>query len=126
MNSEHRIVSTAIVGGTLSQAIGTALAIKLKNGSNKVWCFLGDMAASLGVFQDCFNYARYNHLPITFIIEDNGLSTDTPTTEAWGTSQTYKFTHWANAYPTYLKYIRYNRKYAHYGVGQIINFEDKT
>ena len=38
MNKKHKIISSAIVGGTLSQGVGAALAIKLKGEKNKVHC----------------------------------------------------------------------------------------
>jgi len=119
MNKEHQIVSSAIVGGTLSQAVGCAMAIKQKNEDKHVWCFCGDMTASLGVFKDCWEYAFSNDLPITFVIEDNGLSTDTPTKEAWGGNWEMD---WDDEYEK-IRYYKYNRIYPHYGVGKKIDFE---
>lgn len=121
MNKEHHIVSSAIVGGTLPQAIGVALGIKLQNETNKVWCFLGDMTASLGVFHEAAHYAYYNNLPIHFIIEDNGVSTDTPTEQAWGGITP------VISLPNITRYS-YKRVWPHYGTGQKINFdvESKT
>src|SRR3989338_7684641 len=43
MNKEHKIFTSAIVGGILSPALGAAFAIKLRGGKNKVWTFCGDM-----------------------------------------------------------------------------------
>jgi pyruvate dehydrogenase E1 component alpha subunit len=142
MNKEHKIVSSAIVGGTLSQAVGAALAIKLKynpilNELKKlgeqgretasylekphVWCFCGDMTASLGIFKDCLKYSYFNELPIHFIVEDNGLSTDTPTKEAWGC----KISDWhlgdIKGFPQ-VKIIKYQRTWPHYGAGKMVNF----
>jgi len=148
MNKEHKIVTSAIVGGTLSQAVGCAMAIKLKQKDTKrkikefiepmkgngwkvsgkvkvtpmnpphVWVFCGDMTASMGVFEDCYNYAEFNKLPITFVIEDNGLSTDTPTEEAWGPHSTFW---WQGASTDLVKHYRYERKYPHYGSGKFIS-----
>lgn len=119
MNKEHNIVTSALVGGTLSQAIGTAISIKRQNKNNHVWVFCGDMAASIGMFHDCWRYSVYNELPITFVIEDNGLSTDTPTKEAWGIKKEFWF---EDNLPKIL-YYRYERTYPHYGVGKHIDFE---
>jgi len=113
MNKEHKIVTSAIVGGTLSQAVGCAMAIKMKGEDRKVWCFCGDMTASLGVFNDCYKYAMLNDLPITFIIEDNGLSTDTPTEEAWG-GKVY-FYGGKN-----VRYYKYKRTWPHYGTNVFV------
>ena len=113
MNKEHKIVTSAIVCGTLSPALGAALAIKLKGGKNHVWAFCGDMTAETGGFHECIKYARRNNLPITFVVEDNDLSTDTPTQEAWGLEE---------GGPNILRY-KYKRTYPHYGVGVFVDFK---
>ena len=123
MNKEHRFFTSAIVGGCLSIALGTAMTIKLKGGEEKVWCFIGDMTASLGVFKDCFNYAISNKLPITFVIENNGLSTDTNTGEAWGINNEFIDNHYKyleDKYPKYIRYYKYTRVWPHYGSGKFI------
>lgn len=74
---EHRFFTSAIVGGILPIACGVAAA------GAKVWCFLGDMTASIGAFGDAERFAIGHRLPINFVIEDNGLSTNTPTLDAW-------------------------------------------
>lgn len=81
----HRFYTSAIVGGCLPIAVGVAAALKRQQRPERVWCFIGDMAASAGTFHDCEKYARRNNLPITFVVEDNGVSTYTPTDDAWGT-----------------------------------------
>lgn len=75
---EHHFFSSAIVGGILPIACGVAA------GGYRTWCFVGDMTASLGAFHDAERYAMGHLLPITFVVEDNGLSTNTPTAETWG------------------------------------------
>lgn len=75
---EHRFMSSSIMGGMLPIACGLAAGVE------RVFCFIGDMCASTGAFQDARNYASANGLDVTFIIEDNGLSTNTPTVAAWG------------------------------------------
>ena len=75
---EHRFMTSAIVGGLLPIACGLAY------GGERVWCFVGDMTASIGAFQDALKYAWGHKLNVTFVIEDNGLSTNTPTLETWG------------------------------------------
>ncbi len=114
MNKEHKIVTSAIVGGTLSSALGAALGIKLKGGKNRVWAFCGDMTSESGTFHEVTKYARRNDLPITFVVEDNGLSTDTPTQETWGLK---------DSGPNIIKY-NYKRIYPHYGVGVFVDFKD--
>ena len=41
------------------------------------------MTYETGVFHEVHKYAKNFNLPIHFIIEDNGLSTNTPTKIAW-------------------------------------------
>lgn len=124
MNKEKEFITSAIVGGTLSVSLGRALSIKLKDESNKVWCFIGDMTATTGIFWECYNYAIKQDLPIVFVIADNGLSTDTPTKEAWGMKKTDK--HWFEERPLpKIIYYKYKRVYPHYGVGIWVDFKDE-
>ena len=112
MNKEHRFFTSAIVGGNLPIALGMAIALKRKKSKNHVWVFSGDMAAEMGPFYECSKYAAKNNLPITFIIEDNGLSTNTPTQEVWGKSKTG-----ANI----IKY-QYERGFPHINCGVWVTF----
>ncbi|MEK6825520.1 MAG: thiamine pyrophosphate-dependent enzyme [Nanoarchaeota archaeon] len=112
MSKEYRFVTSSIVGGTISQAIGAAMAIKLKQERRHVWVFCGEMAGEGGTFYECTKYARRHKLPITFIIEDNGWSVDTPTQKVWGEE---------DGGPNVLRY-RYERIYPHYGFGVWVVF----
>lgn len=96
----HRFMTSAIVGGMLPIACGLAAL------GDRVWVFCGDMAAQTGGFHEAEKYAGRNHLPVTFVVEDNGLSTNTPTLGAWGS---YK-----SADPT--RRYQYKRTTPHYGV----------
>jgi len=111
-NKEYKFFTSAIVGGILPIALGTALAIKRKGSKEQVWCFVGDMAASGGIFSECTKYAGGWELPIHFIIEDNGFSTDTPTNKVWGPGE----------FGPYLKVYEYKRGYPHVGVGKWVTF----
>lgn len=140
-SKEYKIFTSSIVGGIIPIALGTALGIKLNKscvvdlgakltkeqrkkgaigkslGLPHVWCFVGDMASEMGCFEEAIKYARGYDLPITFIIEDNGLGCNTPTYEVWKDA-----TEWGND-----KVIRYcyTRIYPHYGVGEFITLKDK-
>ena len=46
--------------------------------------FIGDMTYETGVFHECYKYAKNFKLPLKFVVEDNDLSTNTPTKSAWG------------------------------------------
>jgi TPP-dependent pyruvate/acetoin dehydrogenase alpha subunit len=104
---DYRFFTSAIVGGILPIACGVAAT------GQQVWCFVGDMAASIGAFHDAERYAIGHNLPIQFIVEDNGLSTDTPTLDTWGYAvHGYKMWHY-----------RYTRAlYPHVGTGKFIEF----
>jgi pyruvate dehydrogenase E1 component alpha subunit len=111
-NREHRFFSSAIVSGCLPIAVGVAMAIKRKGENRHVWCFTGDMGAETGIFHECTKYARRNDLPITFVVEDNQLSINTPTQVVWGQSKSK-----ANI----ISY-RYRRGVPHVGVGVWVTF----
>ena len=53
-----------------------------KENENKVHVFIGDMTYETGVFHECYKYSKNFKLPIKFIVEDNNLSTNTPTNYA--------------------------------------------
>jgi pyruvate dehydrogenase E1 component alpha subunit len=81
---EQRVISSALVGGIAPIALGLAWAAKRKGSGERVWCFLGDMAARGGLYHECAQYASGHALPVTFVVEDNGLSVATDTERAWG------------------------------------------
>ena len=110
---EKKFFSSSIVGGVLPIALGTAYAIKKKRMKNKVWVFIGDMTYETGIFYECYKYANNFKLPIKFVVEDNNMSTNTKTIDAWGKKQN-KF---KNIY-----YYSYKRKYPHHGIGKWILF----
>lgn len=116
---KHRILSSAMVGGTLPIAVGIAMAIKRNRTPEHVHAFLGDMTALTGQFHECLTYAHNFDLPITFVVEDNDKSVCTPTREAWGIKPE------ANIYEG--KFIKvynfsYESQYPHAGAGQRVNF----
>lgn len=81
---EKRFFTSSIVGGCLPIAVGVAAGICRHGGDERVWCFVGDMAASIGAFHDAQRFASGHDLPVTFVVEDNGMSCTTPTEEVWG------------------------------------------
>jgi pyruvate dehydrogenase E1 component alpha subunit len=112
---EHRVYGSAIAGGIIPIALGVALAIKRRRGNGRVWCFLGDMMSKSGIFHECAKYAGNHALPITWVIEDNGVSVMTPTEKVWGEY---------NNVPFYrsVRYYRYQSKYPHCGAGKRVQF----
>lgn len=108
----HHFYSSAIMGGVIPIALGVALALKRKGSSQSVWVFIGDMAAEMGVFHESLKYAERHDLPITYIIEDNEMSIETPTQKVWGSSpQKSKCTRYS-----------YKRIYPHHGIGKWVSF----
>ena len=113
INKKKKFYSSSIVGGILPIALGVALSLKKKREKNKVWVFIGDMTYECGIFHEVYKYSKNFKLPIKFVVEDNNLSTNTPTRVAWGKSSKI------------LKdviYYKYRRKYPHHGTGQWIMF----
>ena len=115
---DYRVFSSAIVGGQLSIAVGTALAIKRKGSAEKVWCFLGDMTSETGMAQTSIRYAEKHQLPITFVIEDNGLSVLTDTRTVWNTTE-LRFEENSSKY---VRSFKYKSKYPHAGAGVRVQF----
>ncbi len=113
INRQKKFYSSAIVGGILPIALGVALSIKRKKLKNKVWVFVGDMTYETGVFHEVYKYSKNFKLPLKFVIEDNGLSTNTPTLKAWGKKQKIK---------SDLSYYKYKRKFPHHGTGTWLLF----
>jgi len=113
INKKHRFMTSSLVGGCLPIALGVAMAIKRKRLKRHVWVFVGDMAAETGTFHECTKYAARHDLPITFVIEDNGLSTNTPTQETWGKSRG----------KSDIRYYRYRRVWPHINVGKWVIFK---
>lgn len=123
---DDRFFTSAIVGGNAPVALGVALALKLKrdkaavksgkkntkaSAHPKVWCFLGDMGAACGISYESMKYASGHDLPITFVIEDNGLSVTTDTKKVWGTKKKKKTI-----------VYKYKRQYPHAGIGKHVLF----
>jgi TPP-dependent pyruvate/acetoin dehydrogenase alpha subunit len=81
---EYNIYTSAIVGGIVPIALGAALASKRLLLDQHVYLFMGEMTSETGAAHEAHKYAVMHHLPITFIIEDNGKSVCTDTYSAWG------------------------------------------
>tara|TARA_B100000035_G_scaffold63895_1_gene51821 strand:+ start:33019 stop:33609 length:591 start_codon:yes stop_codon:yes gene_type:complete len=114
VNSKDRnFYSSSIVGGIIPIALGSAMALKKKKSKNKVWCFIGDMTFETGVFHECYKYAKNFDLPLKFVVEDNNLSTNTPTDLTWNKK---------SEIPSDIIYYKYERLYPHHGTGSWVLF----
>jgi TPP-dependent pyruvate/acetoin dehydrogenase alpha subunit len=106
---KHNFYSSAILASTCCIAAGTAHAIAAGNrealadywreplrSSGRpqhthatrpfpwVWCFLGDGAFEEGHFAEAIQWAAWQRLPVTFILEDNDRQVDTTKRERRG------------------------------------------
>lgn len=128
--------TSAIVGGNCAIAVGVAMALKkeertaeggrgkkvgavrkssLKNKRQPwVWCFVGDGAEDQGHFLEAVRFGLSRNLPLTFIVEDNDMSTDST-----------KKDRWHNYQPVFAKNIlryTYQRIWPHVGMGKRVTF----
>jgi len=108
----YRIVSSAIVGGICPIATGLGMSIKRRNGPERVHVFVGDMTATTGIYHECVKYCAGHDLPVSFVIEDNGVSVCTRTDEVWGT---------ARRVPDETRYYYWLTR-PHVGVGKYVRF----
>ena len=119
-----KMYTSSIVGGIIPIALGVAKALKMKQDEflnknyykdkdRKVWCFIGDMTFETGIFYEAYKYAINFNLPLQFVVEDNNLSTNTPTDETWGRKRDI---------PHGVIYYDYKSRFPHHGTGNWILF----
>lgn len=115
---EHRIYSSAIVGGVLPIAVGAAMSIQRSGEDARVYCFMGEMTSETGIAHESIKYSRNHGLPIHFVVEDNGKSVCTDTREAWNQPRLS----YEEVNDEYITYYRYQTKYPHAGAGVRVQF----
>ena len=116
---EYKIYSSALVGGSVPIAVGTALSLKLKNEKKSmVYCFMGEMTSETGIAHECIKYSRNYNLPIHFIIEDNEKSVCTDTRNAWK----LKKLSYEGKNDKFITFYSYKSKWPHAGAGKRIQF----
>ena len=99
-------------------AVGLALSFKRKKSSNKVYCFIGDMASETGMAHETIKFSINKKLPIHFIIEDNRKSVCSDTRKTWSQKKlTYE-----NFSSKYITYYKYKLTYPHAGSGKRVQF----
>ena len=62
--------ASAIVGGTIPMAVGTALSSTIRNDGKVSVTFFGDGGVEEGVFHESLNFASLKKLPVVFICEN--------------------------------------------------------
>jgi TPP-dependent pyruvate/acetoin dehydrogenase alpha subunit len=124
---KHHFYSSAIVGGICPIAVGTAWGCKSPPSSGRrVYCFIGDMTFLTGIASESIRYSLHHDLPITWVVEDNGVSVGTDTEKVWN-SETYR---WFEVYRDMGKgcenfdiiYYKFNMSYPHSGTGVFVEF----
>ena len=63
--------SVPIVAGTVSLAVGAAMAAKMQDTNNIGVAYIGDGAVEEGVVHESFNLAKVHNAPTLFVIENN-------------------------------------------------------
>ena len=116
--SDFNFYSSAIVGGQVPIAVGAALSLKRNSQPGHVWCFIGDMTSETGIAQTAIRYSEKQDLPITFVVEDNGISVLTQTRDVWN-SKSLRF---EESNSTKILSYKYKSKYPHAGAGVRVQF----
>ena len=115
---EHKIYSSAIVGGVIPIATGVAFSNKIQKIKSKVFCFVGEMTAETGIMHECLKFSKNKNLPIHFIIEDNSKSVCTDTRKTWS----MKKLSFEGKKDKFITYYKYSLKYPHAGAGKRVQF----
>jgi TPP-dependent pyruvate/acetoin dehydrogenase alpha subunit len=113
ISKKNNFYSSSIVGGGLSIGLGIALGLKMEGSKSFVYVFIGDMTFETGVFHEAYKYAKNFKLPIKFIVEDNNMSTNSPTDKVWKNK---------SIIPKDVIYYKYKRKFPHHGTGSWVLF----
>jgi len=88
---EQGILGAApIVAGTISLAMGAALASSIRRDNRVAVSFFGDGATGEGVLYECLNFAALKKLPLIFVCENNFYATHMPIRECRVENSIYK------------------------------------
>lgn len=68
------IGASAVVGSSISNAVGAALAEKIKGKYRPIVTIFGDGATEQGSYHESLNFASLHALPVLFVCEDNNLA----------------------------------------------------
>lgn len=113
---EYKIYTSAIVGGIIPIALGTAYALKRAGSQDIVNLFMGGMTSETGAAHEAHKYATAFDLPIRFIIEINHKSVCTDTLKTWN-MQYYSLI----GRPKVIHY-EYELPWPHAGAGKRVQF----
>lgn len=79
-----------IVAGTISLAMGAALASSIRQDNRVAVSFFGDGATGEGVLYECLNFAALKKLPLAFVCENNFYATHMPVRDCRVENNIYK------------------------------------
>ena len=113
---EYKIYTSAIVGGIIPIALGTAISLKRMGSKDKVNLFMGGMTSETGAAHEAHKYATAFELPLRFIIEINHKSVCTDTLKTWN-QQNYSLI----GKPNVIHY-EYDLPWPHAGAGKRVQF----
>ena len=86
--------ASAVVGSTISHAVGAALASKIRGEERVFVTVFGDGATEQGAYHESLNFASLHNLPVLFLCENNGLAVHATLSER----QAFSLATHANAY----------------------------
>ncbi len=72
------VISSAILGQTIAVACGSGWAFRMDGTDNVAVTFFGEAACEEGIFYETVNFAAVNKVPVIFVCENNGYSTESP------------------------------------------------
>ena len=73
-----RFFSNGVQGGIVGNAVGAALALKIRNENGIAVAVLGDGTLGEGLVYESLNFAALKKLPILFLVENNKYAQTTP------------------------------------------------
>ena len=113
---EYKIYTSAIVGGIIPIALGTAYALKREGSQDIVNLFMGGMTSETGAAHEAHIYATAFDLPIRFIIEINHKSVCTDTLKTWNMQ------HYSLIGKPKVIHYEYELPWPHAGAGKRVQF----
>lgn len=114
---EYKIYTSAIVGGIIPIALGTAYGLKLKGITNStVYLFMGGMTSETGIANEAIKFSIGQDLPIKFIIEINHKSVCTDTLPTWGIKD------YSLKKSEKVEFYEYDLPWPHAGAGKRVQF----
>lgn len=72
------LASSAILGEMIAVAVGCALSFKMDKKDSIAVCFFGEACFEEGIIYEAMNFASIHRLPVLFVCENNGYSTESP------------------------------------------------